>query len=415
MGMNELLHFGRYNEEKRMRKIKLREYSYTILLAASLVMVVCIWCFGGLQDRKMQDSNAGIAEIDVMDVVSDLVSGDKSSDAVITSNEHKGLFARMADKLMVLRNMDGYDFFALFSNIGKSEERAADEVINEITDSEIENAGAEGSIEIKDEVSRSDGNISVTDIEATDAESVTDHNMTVSTGDDAIAKLEENVSLGMEGAEIYQADSSYFDDALFIGDSRTVGLYEYGGLGNAEVCADSGMNIYKVFQEEFTLSSGEVLSLEEILMQKQFGKVYIMLGINELGYDFDQTVKKFAESIEKIQECQPDALVFIMANLHITKEKSEESEYFTNENIDRFNAAVGAMADGERIFYLDVNSLYDDEEGGLSTEYTTDHAHILGKYYTDWVDFILQNAVRVENHNTVESIVEEDTKENGGE
>ena len=44
---------------------------------------------------------------------------------------------------------------------------------------------------------------------------------------------------------------------------------------------------------------------------------------------------------------------------------------------------------------MDVNPLYDDENGGLSEEYTSDHAHILGKHYVNWVDFILQNAVKV--------------------
>ena len=33
-----------------------------------------------------------------------------------------------------------------------------------------------------------------------------------------------------------------FDDVLFIGDSRTDGLSEYGHLGNADVFADSGLS-----------------------------------------------------------------------------------------------------------------------------------------------------------------------------
>lgn len=193
---------------------------------------------------------------------------------------------------------------------------------------------------------------------------------------------------------IFPADISYFDDALFIGDSRTVGLYEYGGLGKAEVFADTGMNIYKVFTEEFELQNGEMVTLETALQTMDFGKIYIMLGINELGYDFEQTVARFSETIDTILKYQPKAYIFIQANLHITKEKSEESEYFTNSNIDKYNSAISKLSDGKQIFYLDANPLYDDEEGYLSTEFTTDHAHILGKYYVDWVDFILQNAVR---------------------
>jgi len=46
-----------------------------------------------------------------------------------------------------------------------------------------------------------------------------------------------------EEEEPFKADTTYFDDALFIGDSRTVGLAEYGNLGQAEVLADSGMSV----------------------------------------------------------------------------------------------------------------------------------------------------------------------------
>jgi len=222
-----------------------------------------------------------------------------------------------------------------------------------------------------------------------------------STESDVVEEKQEEITSVEETIEedtpqIYTADISYFDDALFIGDSRTVGLYEYGGLGNAEVFADSGMSIYKVFNEEFALRSGETVTLNEALSTKDFGKIYIMLGINELGYDFEQTVERFSEAVDTILTAQPKAYIFIQANLHITKEKSEKSEYFTNSNIDRYNEAISKLADNEQIFYLDVNPLYDDEQGCLSKEFTADHAHIKGKHYTEWVEFILQNAVRRE-------------------
>lgn len=191
---------------------------------------------------------------------------------------------------------------------------------------------------------------------------------------------------------MYEADTSYFDDALFIGDSRTVGLHEYGDLGNAEVVADSGMNVYKIFEKEFRTVSGEEKLLETILSERQFGKIYVMLGINELGYDYDRTVSRYKELIAKLQEMQPEAYLFLEANLHITGKKSESSPIYTNENIDRFNEAVAGMADDRTMFYLDVNELFDDEDGNLSEEYTVDHAHVLGKYYSDWVEWILRHA-----------------------
>lgn len=199
---------------------------------------------------------------------------------------------------------------------------------------------------------------------------------------------------GSREPAVFQADTSYFDDALFIGDSRTVGLYEYGNLGNAEVVADSGMNVHEIFDKKFTTRSGEKKSLEAILSGRQFGKIYLMLGINELGYDFDYTVSKYKKLVEKLCETQPDALIFLQANLHVTAGKSAASDIYNNENIDRFNQAVRQMADNRKLFYLDVNELFDDEGGNLAEQYTADNAHVLGKYYADWVEWILAHAVR---------------------
>lgn len=199
-----------------------------------------------------------------------------------------------------------------------------------------------------------------------------------------------------EVSPFYAADRTYFDDTLFIGDSRTVGLYEYGNLGNAIVLADSGMSVYKVFKQTFQLASGENVTLEELLSQKQFKKIYIMLGINELGYDFDQTVSVYQNMVAHIEELQPNAVLFLQANLHITGKKSEQSPVYNNNNINHFNLEVQKIADNERRFFLDVNEIFDDEEGNLAVEYTVDESHVLGKYYADWVDWILNHAVNVD-------------------
>lgn len=194
---------------------------------------------------------------------------------------------------------------------------------------------------------------------------------------------------------MHTADSSYFDDALFIGDSRTVGLCEYGNLGCAEVIADNGMSVHKIFNMKFTTRTKRKESLEQVLSGRRFNKVYIMLGINELGYDFDYTFAKYVELINYIRQTQPDAIIFLEANLHVTNDSTGLPPYCNNESINRFNDAIKQLADGNCMFYLDVNELFDDENGNLSKKYTTDNAHVLGKYYADWVDWILRHAVSI--------------------
>lgn len=319
----------------KMQKNNVFDYSFSILLGISLLIAGSVWVFGTLHTQEAQ-------------VVSR------------TFTEKTGKISQgLHNEIQELADM-------LFP--GQPVDVAVDEEETEVVDIPENLAILEENTETE--------NVAV---------EVTQKEMT---------SLEETIE--EDAPKVYKADIRYFDDALFIGDSRTVGLYEYGGLGNAEVFADTGMSIYKVFNEEFALKSGEMVTLNEALLAKDFGKIYIMLGINELGYDFEQTVERFSEAIDTILTYQPHAYIFIQANLHITKEKSEESEYFTNSNIDRYNEAISKLADNERIFYLDVNPLYDDEEGYLSKEFTADHAHIKGKHYIEWVDFILQNAVERE-------------------
>ncbi len=191
----------------------------------------------------------------------------------------------------------------------------------------------------------------------------------------------------------YTADRSYFDETLFIGDSRTVGLYEYGDLGNAVVLADSGMSVYKIFQQSFRLPSGETVTLETLLSERQFQKIYLMLGINELGYPFESTISRYKDLVTAIREAQPDAVLFLQANLHIAEKKSASSDIYNNQKIDRFNEAVKEFAEENDDVYLDVNEIFDDENGNLAEEFTADQSHVLGKYYADWVEWILQHAV----------------------
>ena len=89
------------------------------------------------------------------------------------------------------------------------------------------------------------------------------------------------------------------------------------------------------------------------------------------------------------------------SNLHITDEKSTKSNIFNNDNINRFNSEIQHIAESseqDNFIFLDVNELFDDENGNLSREYTADEAHVLGKYYADWTEWLLQNAyTRIQN------------------
>ena len=193
-----------------------------------------------------------------------------------------------------------------------------------------------------------------------------------------------NAGNGDVPAAFTAVTADYFDDALFIGDSRTLGISEYAGLNNAAFFASTGMSVYNVFSEKVQVAGAGTMDLKSLLESRDFGKIYVMLGINELGYAFKQTVSKYSGVIDRLREAAPDALIFIEANLHVTAAKSDGDSIFNNSNIDRFNEAIAGLADGKTVFYLDVNPVFDDGAGNLEKQYTSDGVHVYGKYYATW-------------------------------
>ena len=179
-----------------------------------------------------------------------------------------------------------------------------------------------------------------------------------------------------------------FTNVLFIGDSRTAGLSEYGELGQAEVFADSGMSVFNLFDSRVKTKRGSRQTLQELLSQNQFQTIYLMLGINELGYEYSSIIKKYQSVVETIQSLQPEAVLVLQANLHVTGKKSSSSSTYNNEKLNRLNSGIQAIAEEHSCFYLDVNPVIDDENGNLRADYSTDGSHILGKYYSVWVDWL---------------------------
>lgn len=184
---------------------------------------------------------------------------------------------------------------------------------------------------------------------------------------------------------------AYFDDALFIGDSRTAGLREYGLFDNSDFFATPGLSIYAIPKTKVTVQEWEDVKLEELLANKSYGKIYLMLGMNELGYNFEQTVERYRAFVEELQEKQPQAKLYLCANLHVTIVRTENDDIFNNANINKMNEEIRKLAQEKELPYLDVNILFDDENGNLNEEYTSDDSHVLGKYYEDWCKWLAEN------------------------
>lgn len=192
-------------------------------------------------------------------------------------------------------------------------------------------------------------------------------------------------------------EDDYFADAVFIGDSRTVGLYEYGGLEEVTTFyASKGLTVYKLFDAEIVEIPGQrqKLTVEDALLNNDFKKIYLMVGINEMGTGTVETfTAKYKEVVDHLLELEPNAILYIQGILKVTTERSNKGDYITNEGIVARNNALAELADNRRIFYLDANPLICDETGGLVSSYTFDGVHLKAQYIEIWKNYLKEHAI----------------------
>lgn len=282
-------------------------------------------------------------------------------------------------RFICLLLLGGILFFCYEGMTGKYEQEMQDvwvETVDDIGDSLSDNGSGEGEI--------------------ADGEGADGSALSNDPGEEALLENENPVSGNGAAWTYVDVDESYFDDAVFIGDSRTVGLYDYAGLDNTTFYASSGLTIYKLFEEpDGRYKDGNWKeNIGTALSQRQFSKVYLMIGINEMGTgDVDYFISHYEEAVDKIKELQPDAVIYLQSILRVTAERSEKGDYINNEGIDARNERIAELADNQTVFYLDINSVVCDESGGLNPEYTFDGVHLYAQYIHIWKEYLMSHGV----------------------
>lgn len=194
--------------------------------------------------------------------------------------------------------------------------------------------------------------------------------------------------------ESERAETSYFDDAVFIGDSRTEGLILYTGLSNAISYTNKGLMVDTVFTRPVINKNGEKISVMDALRQTDFNKVYIMLGINETGWPYDSVfIEKYGEIIDEIRSINPQAIIYVQEILPVTSSLSQTHRYVKNEKINAFNSLIRQMAEEKQIYYIDTGKAVSDEAGCLPEEAAIDGIHLKQSYCEKWLDYLKTHTI----------------------
>lgn len=202
--------------------------------------------------------------------------------------------------------------------------------------------------------------------------------------------------------------SSFFDDAVFVGDSVSLKLNYYvsdqrsygdclgkakfltsGSLGSAQaLLAVSSESLHPTYQ-------GQKLRLEETIANIGANKIFIMLGMNDIAvYGIEGSLDNYEELVEAILAKSPDAVIYAQSctPMAIGCERS----VLNNENIVKYNKALQERCSRNGWHYMDIYSVVVDSDGYLTASYCSDPDD-MGIHFTDagcqaWIDYLMDNA-----------------------
>lgn len=175
-----------------------------------------------------------------------------------------------------------------------------------------------------------------------------------------------------------------FNNMLFIGDSRTQSLYDFGEMSTeATFFCQDGLSIYGL-EKTLNVPGVGATTLVNLLSTHQYTRIYLMIGINEIGCDKDQNMRVYREWVNRIMELQPGAQLVLQANLHVTGEFALSNADENNVNLDYVNGRMRALAEEKGLVFVDANVIFDNGAGAMRAEYTNDGVHPKVHLYSKW-------------------------------
>lgn len=168
--------------------------------------------------------------------------------------------------------------------------------------------------------------------------------------------------------------ASFYSESAFAGNALAETIGMYGLLKDADFYAGVNVDLENVYT---ITTRGSTTSVSEQFKSRRFNKVFLSFGENEL-----KTLKKsefkreYKKLIEKIQEYQPNARIYLFATPPITVNASEYDKDMSMEKITDFNHAILSLAADSELYYIDSVDALGDNKGYLPKGVSVDGVNL---------------------------------------
>ena len=190
--------------------------------------------------------------------------------------------------------------------------------------------------------------------------------------------------------ETEAVEDTYFDGAVFLGDSRTEGLSLYSGLKTGHFYTSVGATVESVFSKKnYKMESGEKVPLLDAVAAQDCDKVYIMLGINELGWSKTETYHdQYAKLIDRVREDHPEAKIVLQSIPPVSAKQEAKKTYVNNARIAAYNDVIKTLAEEKDCYFLDVAACLTGKDGLLPKDLNFDGIHLNPAGCKVWLNYL---------------------------
>ncbi len=167
------------------------------------------------------------------------------------------------------------------------------------------------------------------------------------------------------------------------------GFRNSSGITQGTFYTSVGMNVETMLTNDSIATADGTATIPELLSEQPFGKIYIMLGTNDLGYyNWDEFKENFSADLKQITALQPNATLYICSVIYVEEDKVTTGDYVNNENVDKANEAILQLCEADGYHYINLNEVLDNGNASLEEGATVDGVHLFEKYSKIMLDYL---------------------------
>ena len=175
-------------------------------------------------------------------------------------------------------------------------------------------------------------------------------------------------------------NETYYHNCAFFGNSFIEGMEIYELVPGADYFSKVGLTVSQA--ATISTDTGTVPVVEEFSQGKQYDKIFMMFGENEIGWVGDAFFERYEALIDKVTLNQPNAKIYLLSIPAISKKVSDEDDDGLNiDRIKAYNSGIQTIAKNVGATYADIFPITAGEDGYLPPDAATDGVHFGEDYY----------------------------------